>query len=187
MTVLLDKIKDRPRVWPLRHVVFNLFFFVYMMSIFFLQLFLLPLYCIPILRHKVVFPIWDSTKDLTGKGLCLISHWFAPSSIRLTVHEGGQLMEEIVNMKDGAKKLNLPRQNVLISNHQIYVDWVYLCKLLVFVVTRALYRENRVTFTLCQSLIFACHHPQSLTTLGTACRSMHAVLSLYLHFEIMGS
>ncbi|KAF8528136.1 acyltransferase-domain-containing protein [Hysterangium stoloniferum] len=68
------------------------------------------------------------TKQCFVQLLVLMTQWFAPTRVLLTF-EGDNIKEEDVLVRDvngRVVKLNLPEKMVLIANHQIYADWIYL-------------------------------------------------------------
>lgn len=68
------------------------------------------------------------TKGAFGALLVLMSQWFAPTSIELTL-EGDLRAEDIIvrDPKTGnVVELRLPSKHVMMGNHQIYADWLYL-------------------------------------------------------------
>ena len=64
------------------------------------------------------------TKQSFGLLLITLSQWFAPTTIRISGDRSvrGQLLET----KDGRLQTDFPERMVLMANHQLYTDWVYL-------------------------------------------------------------
>ncbi|KAK0520545.1 hypothetical protein OC834_006996 [Tilletia horrida] len=130
-------IADRPG--PVKWVQLVLFVAVFLFAMLCehgTQLLLFPLSFSPKTR-----PLYEEgiayTKLAFGRNLCLISQLFAPSRIVVSfADESGRYLdpELFVVRAPGAynsgagriTKLNLPERSVLISNHQIYLDWLYL-------------------------------------------------------------
>jgi lysocardiolipin and lysophospholipid acyltransferase len=56
--------------------------------------------------------------------LVTMTEWWSPTEVRITWDKSvdGQISQN----PDGKVKLNFPERMVLISNHQIYTDWVFL-------------------------------------------------------------
>ncbi|KAF8591904.1 acyltransferase-domain-containing protein [Ramaria rubella] len=68
------------------------------------------------------------TKGCFARLLVFVCQWFSPTRMLVTF-EGNNLREEDVVVRDTdgrVTKLNLPEKLVLIANHQIYADWLYL-------------------------------------------------------------
>lgn len=81
----------------------------------------LPLY----LYNKDYFYAWMAlTKQYFGLLATLGTQWWSPTVIRVSGHESvkGQLKQ----LPDGRLCLDFPDRIVLIANHQIYTDWLYL-------------------------------------------------------------
>ncbi|KAI9511751.1 acyltransferase-domain-containing protein [Russula earlei] len=126
-----------PRTWGqiIHTIVFSLVFDFGCLMIHTSQLiFLLPLRLLP-------FSLSDSlsetgirlSKGAFGTLLVLMSQWFAPSRLVVTLEHDGpgafspaQIDEIAVRDEDGrVLGLNLPRKSILIANHQVYADWWY--------------------------------------------------------------
>ena len=74
---------------------------------------------------KDFFYAWMAmTKQYFGIVLTTMTYWWAPVTMRISGDESvrGQLRKT----KDGRLKCDFPERLVLISNHQIYTDWIYL-------------------------------------------------------------
>ena len=53
-----------------------------------------------------------------------ITQWWAPTVIRVSGDES--MKDQLFQMGDGTLKCNFPHRLVLMSNHQLYTDWLYL-------------------------------------------------------------
>ena len=64
------------------------------------------------------------TKQSFGIFLTTITEWFSTTTIRVSGDESvrGQLRQD----KDGRLVLGFPERMILLANHQIYTDWLYL-------------------------------------------------------------
>ncbi|MCJ1478688.1 hypothetical protein MMC13_007369 [Lambiella insularis] len=64
------------------------------------------------------------TKQSFGLLVITITQWFSPTVIRISGHASvrGQLRQT----KDGLLETHFPERLIMISNHQLYTDWLYL-------------------------------------------------------------
>lgn len=64
------------------------------------------------------------TKQSFGLLATTITQWFSPTVIRISGHESvrGQLRQT----KNGLLETDFPERLIMISNHQLYTDWLYL-------------------------------------------------------------
>ena len=64
------------------------------------------------------------TKESFAVLMTTITQWWAPTVVRVSGDESmkGQLFQ----MEDGSLKCNFPHRLVLMANHQLYTDWLYL-------------------------------------------------------------
>lgn len=64
------------------------------------------------------------TKESFGIFVTTLTHWWAPTVVRISGDKSvaGQLQRT----KDGRVELQFPERLVLIANHQLYSDWLYL-------------------------------------------------------------
>ncbi len=81
----------------------------------------LPLYY---LNHDYYYAYIAMTKQSFGLLIITLSQWFSPTVIRVSGDKSmrGQLLET----KDGRLQTDFPERIVLMANHQLYTDWVYL-------------------------------------------------------------
>jgi len=64
------------------------------------------------------------TKESFAVLMTTITQWWSPTIVRVSGDESmkGQLFQ----MEDGSLKCNFPHRLVLMANHQLYTDWLYL-------------------------------------------------------------
>ncbi|KAF2005510.1 acyltransferase-domain-containing protein [Amniculicola lignicola CBS 123094] len=110
-------------VWKqgLRMLLFAVYFNGCCVCIFITQLTGAPLY----FYNKDLFYAWMAmTKQQFGITLTTMTNWWAPVKMRVSGDESvrGQMRKT----EDGRLECDFPERMVLISNHQIYTDWVYL-------------------------------------------------------------
>jgi 1-acyl-sn-glycerol-3-phosphate acyltransferase len=64
------------------------------------------------------------TKESFAVLMTTITQWWAPTMVRVT---GDETMKgQLYQMDDGTLKCNFPHRLVLMANHQLYTDWLYL-------------------------------------------------------------
>jgi 1-acyl-sn-glycerol-3-phosphate acyltransferase len=105
----------------LRMLLFGLYFNLSCICIIISQLIGAPLY----FYDKNLYYAWMAmTKQHFGLVLTTMTQWWAPTTVRISGDETvrGQLRQT----EDGRIECDFPERMVLISNHQIYTDWVYL-------------------------------------------------------------
>ncbi|CAI6333274.1 unnamed protein product [Periconia digitata] len=105
----------------LRMFLFFLYFIGGCISISITQVMGAPLY----FYNKDWFYAWMAiTKQQFGILVTTMTHWWAPVKMRVSGDESvrGQLYQR----EDGTLVCDFPERLVLIANHQIYTDWVYL-------------------------------------------------------------
>jgi 1-acyl-sn-glycerol-3-phosphate acyltransferase len=64
------------------------------------------------------------TKESFAILMTTITQWWAPTVIRVSGDES--MKDHLYQMKDGSLKCNFPHRLVLMANHQLYTDWLYL-------------------------------------------------------------
>lgn len=80
-----------------------------------------PLYLI----NKGYYYAWMAlTKQSFGIVIITITQWFSPTLVR--VSGDASVRGQIRRAADGRLETDFPERLVLISNHQIYTDWLYL-------------------------------------------------------------
>ena len=80
-----------------------------------------PLYLI---NRDYYYAYMALTKQSFGLLIITLTQWFSPTTIRVSGDKSvrGQLMRT----KDGRLHTGFPERLVMISNHQLYTDWLYL-------------------------------------------------------------
>lgn len=80
-----------------------------------------PLYLI---NQDYYYAYMALTKQTFGLLIVTVTQWFSPTIIRVSGDSSvrGQLMRT----KDGRLQTDFPERLVMISNHQLYTDWLYL-------------------------------------------------------------
>ncbi|RPA80154.1 acyltransferase-domain-containing protein [Ascobolus immersus RN42] len=110
------------RVWStVRMVSFCAYFLTGCILIVLTQLIGAPLYFV----NKPLFYAWMArTKHHFGILVTTITQWWAPTVIRVTGDRS--VRHQLKRAKDGRLECDFPERMVLIANHQIYSDWLYL-------------------------------------------------------------
>ena len=90
-------------------------------SIHITQLLGTPLY---IINRDYYYAYMALTKQSFGLLITTLTEWFSPTLIRVSGHPSvrGQLRKT----KDGLLETDFPERLVLIMNHQLYSEWIYL-------------------------------------------------------------
>ncbi|KAF2273862.1 acyltransferase-domain-containing protein [Westerdykella ornata] len=131
---IVDDIKSTVRpehpAGAIKHGMFNqalrlglciLYFNTCCLAIVFTQLIGAPLYW----YDKNLFYAWMAmTKQHFGIALTTLTYWWAPAKMVVCGDESvrGQLRKT----EDGRLECDFPERLILIANHQIYTDWIYL-------------------------------------------------------------
>lgn len=115
------RIKHGPSVQGLRMLLFATWFHAVVFTIHATQLLGSPLYFI---NKDFFYAYMALTKQSFGLLITTVTAWFSPTVIRVSGDESvrGQLSQA----KDGRLQTDFPERLVLIANHQIYTDWLYL-------------------------------------------------------------
>jgi lysocardiolipin and lysophospholipid acyltransferase len=115
------KIKHGAFQQALRMFLFAAYFNGSIIAIFVTQAIGAPLY----LYSKDLFYAWMAmTKQHFGVVSTTMTDWWAPVPIR--VSGDASVRGQLRKTADGRLELDFPERMVLVSNHQIYTDWVYL-------------------------------------------------------------
>ncbi|KAK5168827.1 uncharacterized protein LTR77_006136 [Saxophila tyrrhenica] len=64
------------------------------------------------------------TKESFAVLMTTITQWWAPTVVRVSGDES--MKGQLYQMDDGSLKCNFPHRMVLMANHQLYTDWLYL-------------------------------------------------------------
>ncbi|KAK3074059.1 hypothetical protein LTR53_003838 [Teratosphaeriaceae sp. CCFEE 6253] len=65
-----------------------------------------------------------STKESFAVLMTTITQWWSPTIVRVSGDES--MKGQLYQMDDGTLKCNFPHRLVLMANHQLYTDWLYL-------------------------------------------------------------
>ncbi|KAL5119104.1 hypothetical protein ACEQ8H_003028 [Pleosporales sp. CAS-2024a] len=115
------EIKHGTAQQALRMLLFGLYFSSSILAIALTQLVGAPLYW----YSKDLFYAWMAmTKQHFGIVSTSMTYWWAPVKMRVSGDES--VRGQFRKTADGRLECDFPERMVLISNHQIYTDWVYL-------------------------------------------------------------
>ncbi|KAK0619362.1 acyltransferase-like protein, partial [Immersiella caudata] len=64
------------------------------------------------------------TKQSFGLLIATLTHWWSPTTIRIS--GDASVADQIRKRKDGRVEFTFPERLIMIANHQIYTDWLYL-------------------------------------------------------------
>lgn len=105
----------------LRSLAFGLYFFASLVFIHGAQMMGAPLYFI----NKDWFYAWMAlTKQYFGLLVTTMTAWWSPTTIRIS---GDKSMSGLIKQgADGMLRMELGERAVLMANHQLYTDWLYL-------------------------------------------------------------
>ena len=87
----------------------------------FTQYFGVPLYWI---NRDYFYAYMALTKQTFGLLIVSLTQWFSPTVVRVSGDKS--VRGQLVQTKDGRLKCEFPERMVMITNHQIYTDWLYL-------------------------------------------------------------
>ncbi|CAG8034531.1 unnamed protein product [Penicillium salamii] len=127
----LQKLSTKPPTDPhlkhgvpmqiLRSVLLSTWFNCCILVICATQILGLPLYFI---NRRYYYAYMAYTKQCFALALTAVTEWSSPTLIR--VSGDASVRGQIHLSKDGLLQTRFPERLVLISNHQVYTDWVYL-------------------------------------------------------------
>ena len=80
-----------------------------------------PLYLI---NKDYYYAYMALTKQTFGLLIVTVTQWFCPTTIRISGDRS--VRGQLLRTKDGRLQTDFPERLVMISNHQIYTDWLYL-------------------------------------------------------------
>ncbi|CAA9957888.1 hypothetical protein P3342_002717 [Pyrenophora teres f. teres] len=115
------KIKHGFFAQTLRMYLFGVYFAISIVAIAISQYIGLPLY----FYSRNLFYAWMAmTKQHFGSVVMTMTYWWAPVTMRVSGDESvrGQLRKS----KEGKLECDFPERLVLVANHQLYTDWVYI-------------------------------------------------------------
>ena len=115
------RIKHGGVVQLLRMLAFATWLNLCVVSIHATQLLGTPLYLV---NKDIYYAYMALTKQSFGLLIITLTQWFSPTIMRVSGDESvrGQLRQT----KDGRLELDFPERLVMIANHQLYTDWLYL-------------------------------------------------------------
>ena len=104
-----------------RLVAFVTWFFSVVISTHLVQIIGIPLYWI---NRNYFYAYIALTKQTFGLLLTTITQWFSPTKVRVSGDRS--VRGQLVGTKDGLLQTEFPERLVMIANHQLYTDWLYL-------------------------------------------------------------
>ncbi|KAK4128013.1 acyltransferase-domain-containing protein [Parathielavia appendiculata] len=108
-------------VQVLRAVSFALYFSVCAVGIHATQLIGAPLYWI---NRELYYAYMSLTKRSFGVMITTMTQWWGPTTIRIS--GDASVAGQIRKTEDGLVEFLFPERMIMIANHQIYTDWLYL-------------------------------------------------------------
>jgi len=105
----------------LRIVLFGLYFFGSCLFIHGAQLLGAPLYFI---NRDYFYAYMAMTKQHFGLLITTMTQWWSPTVVR--VSGDASMAGQLKQLPDGRIECDFPERLILIANHQIYTDWLYL-------------------------------------------------------------
>ncbi|KAK3896780.1 hypothetical protein C8A05DRAFT_39670 [Staphylotrichum tortipilum] len=116
-----DGEKYNRAVQILRTVSVLAYFFAGACAIHASQLIGAPLYWI---NRRLYYAYMSLTKQSFGLLIATMTHWWGPTTIRIS--GDASVANQIRKTEDGLVEFSFPERIVMIANHQIYTDWLYL-------------------------------------------------------------
>ena len=80
--------------------------------------------CAYYINRKIYYKLVASTKESFGIFIITIIAWFTPTKIR--VSGDASVRDQFHLTKDGCLQTKFPQRLIMMANHQIYTDWLYL-------------------------------------------------------------
>ncbi|KAK4114829.1 acyltransferase-domain-containing protein [Canariomyces notabilis] len=80
-----------------------------------------PLYWID---RDLFYAYMSLTKQSFGLLITTATHWWGPTTIRIS--GDASVADQIRKTEDGLVEFSFPERMIMIANHQIYTDWLYL-------------------------------------------------------------
>jgi 1-acyl-sn-glycerol-3-phosphate acyltransferase len=115
------EVKHGAAVELLRLLLFTSWFVGCCVCVTLIQLIGSPLYFV---NRDYYYAYMALTKQSFGIFIVTITQWFSPTVIRVSWDHSVQ--GQLRKTPDGRMKTTFPERMVLVSNHQIYTDWLYL-------------------------------------------------------------
>ena len=115
------RVKHGESVQVIRMLAFASWFFAVVATISATQYLGAPLYLI---NQDYYYAYMALTKQSFGLLMITLTQWFSPTVVRVSGNKSvrGQLLVT----KDGRLQTDFPERLIMIANHQLYTDWVYL-------------------------------------------------------------
>ncbi|KAG0140539.1 hypothetical protein CROQUDRAFT_665047 [Cronartium quercuum f. sp. fusiforme G11] len=111
----------------LQLLTFNISFFISLLILHSTQLIFFPLIFFKSAFDGFFWKINTLAKQVFAIVLVVITQVFGPSTFVITVDEGVDLSRMVRRDQNGrVLSLNLPKRSVMMANHQIYADWLYI-------------------------------------------------------------
>ncbi|KAK3366148.1 acyltransferase-domain-containing protein [Lasiosphaeria ovina] len=104
-----------------RGLSFAVYFLTCCIAIHITQLIGAPLYWI---NHDLYYAYMSLTKQSFGVTITTMTKWWGPTTIRIS--GDASVAGQIRKTKDGLVEFTFPERMIMIANHQIYTDWLYL-------------------------------------------------------------
>ncbi|KAK0720301.1 acyltransferase-domain-containing protein [Lasiosphaeris hirsuta] len=105
----------------LRGFTFIAYFFTCISAVHLSQLVGAPLYWVSRDLYEA-YMAWS--KQCFGLLITTMTHWWGPTTIRIS--GDSSVADQIRKTRDGRVEFTFPERMVMIANHQIYTDWLYL-------------------------------------------------------------
>ena len=80
-----------------------------------------PLYWV---NRELYYAYMSLTKQSFGLLITTMTNWWGPTTIRIS--GDASVADQIRKTEDGLVEFSFPERMVMIANHQIYTDWLYL-------------------------------------------------------------
>ncbi|KXX81458.1 putative acyltransferase CST26 [Madurella mycetomatis] len=108
-------------VQVLRGVSFGVYFMTCAIAINATQFLGAPLYWID---RDLFYAYMSLTKQSFGLLITTATHWWGPTTIRIS--GDASVADQMRKTEDGLVEFSFPERMIMIANHQIYTDWLYL-------------------------------------------------------------
>lgn len=115
------KVKHGSIVQAIRMSISTTWLFSCIFSIALTQYLGAPLYLI---NRDYYYAYMALTKQSFGLLIITLTQWFSPTVVRVSGDKSVQ--GQLRRSKDGLLQINFPERLVMIANHQLYSDWLYL-------------------------------------------------------------
>lgn len=113
--------RHNPAMQLFRILAFAIYFITSCLFIHFAQLLGLALY--PFTRNWY-YAYQALCKQYFGLLVTTMTQWFSPTTVRISGDRS--IPSQLHQAADGSLRVNFPERLILMANHQIYTDWLYL-------------------------------------------------------------